>query len=56
MMKLFKLNSLAFGLLASALTSLSAQATDITVISFGGANTQAQIEAMYKPWQARRRI
>jgi len=52
-MKLFKTKGFVLGLLASAITSLSAQATDITIISFGGANTQAQIEAMYKPWQAK---
>jgi len=34
-------------------TVLPLQAADITVISAGGAVTQAQIEAFYKPWQAK---
>jgi len=52
-MQYFKKKLLVAGVLASAITALPAQATDITIISFGGANTQAQIEAMYKPWQAK---
>jgi len=50
-MKHLKITGLAV-LLSSAI-SVAAQATDITIISFGGANTQAQIESMYKPWQAK---
>jgi len=52
-MKPLKTKALAAAVLASAITGLSAQASDITIISFGGANTQAQIESMYKPWQSK---
>ena len=43
-----KLTALALGLTFAA----SGVAADLTVVSFGGANKDAQIKAFYKPWEA----
>ena len=40
--------ALALGLACAA----PAMATDLTVVSFGGANKNAQVKAFYEPWQA----
>lgn len=43
-----KLTALALGLAFAT----SGMAADLTVVSFGGANKDAQIKAFYKPWEA----
>ena len=43
-----KLTALTLGL-AFATTSMAA---DLTAVSFGGANKNAQIKAFYSPWEA----
>ena len=47
MRKQLKLTALTLGLLAAA----QASATDLTVVSFGGANKAAQVKAFYEPWE-----
>ncbi len=44
----FRLAGLALGLAAAS----SAMAADLTVISFGGANKDAQTKGFYQPWEA----
>ncbi len=44
----FRLGALALGLVAAS----QAMAADLTVISFGGANKEAQVKAFYQPWEA----
>ncbi|WP_137888924.1 ABC transporter substrate-binding protein [Pseudomonas sp. 2FE] len=48
MNKSLKLTALALGLACAA----QAMAADLTVISFGGANKNAQVKAFYAPWEA----
>ena len=45
---MFRLGTLALGLAAAAQT----MAADLTVVSFGGANKDAQAKAFYQPWEA----
>lgn len=45
---IFRHSALALGLLGGA----QAMAADLTVISFGGANKEAQTKAFYQPWEA----
>ena len=45
---IFRHSALALGLLGAA----QAMAADLTVISFGGANKEAQTKAFYQPWEA----
>ncbi|TXH88623.1 MAG: ABC transporter substrate-binding protein [Pseudomonas sp.] len=47
MIKILKLTALSVSVLAAGL----AQANDLTVVSFGGANKDAQVAAFYKPWE-----
>ncbi len=49
MHKSLKLSVLSMGLLCAA-NALAA--TDLTVVSFGGANKAAQVKAFYAPWEA----
>jgi len=45
-------SNLAPALTVALMTSINPlQAADLTVISLGGSQTQAQMEAFYKPWQ-----
>ena len=46
----FKFTALSLGLLFAA-NALAA--TDLTVVSFGGANKAAQVKAFYAPWEAK---
>ena len=46
----FKLTALSLGLLFAA---NAWAATDLTVVSFGGANKAAQVKAFYAPWEAK---
>lgn len=48
MSKSLKLTALALGLACAA----QAMAADLTVVSFGGANKNAQVKAFYEPFQA----
>ena len=45
-----KFTALSLGLMCAA-NALAA--TDLTVISFGGANKAAQVKAFYEPWEAK---
>ena len=45
----FKFTALSLGLLFAA-NALAA--TDLTVVSFGGANKAAQVKAFYAPWES----
>ncbi|HSX71890.1 MAG TPA: ABC transporter substrate-binding protein, partial [Pseudomonas sp.] len=45
---IFRHSALAMGLLGAS----QAMAADLTVISFGGANKDAQTKAFYQPWEA----
>ena len=47
MIRTLKLAALALGLSAAT----HGQAADLTVVSFGGANKDAQVKAFYQPWQ-----
>ena len=47
MSKSLKLTAIAFGLACAA----QAMAADLTVVSFGGANKNAQVKAFYEPFQ-----
>ncbi len=49
MSKSLKLTALSLGLMCAA---NAMAATDLTVISFGGANKAAQTKAFYAPWEA----
>lgn len=46
----FKFTALSLGLMFAA-NALAA--TDLTVVSFGGANKAAQVKAFYAPWEAK---
>ncbi|MCY1355840.1 Bacterial extracellular solute-binding protein [compost metagenome] len=48
MSKSLKLTAIAFGMACAA----QVLAADLTVISFGGANKNAQVKAFYQPWEA----
>ena len=43
-----KLSALALGLVCAG----QAVAENLTAVSFGGANKQAQVKAFYQPWEA----
>ncbi|HAJ86095.1 MAG TPA: spermidine/putrescine ABC transporter substrate-binding protein, partial [Pseudomonas sp.] len=43
-----KLSALALGLVCAG----HAVAENLTAVSFGGANKQAQVKAFYQPWEA----
>lgn len=45
---IFRYSALALGLLGAA----PAMADELTVITFGGANKDAQVKAFFKPWEA----
>ena len=46
------INALKFAVLATGIVTASQTlAADLTVVSFGGANKDAQVKAFYKPWQ-----
>ncbi|WP_300726887.1 ABC transporter substrate-binding protein [Pseudomonas sp.] len=47
------IKTLKFAVLATGIVTASqALAVDLTIVSFGGANKEAQVKAFYKPWQA----
>ncbi|MEE1866779.1 MULTISPECIES: ABC transporter substrate-binding protein [Pseudomonas] len=46
------IKTLKFAVLATGIVTAShGLAADLTVVSFGGANKEAQVKAFYKPWQ-----
>ncbi len=45
--------SLLLGAAAGAIFASTAMATEITVVSWGGAYTKSQVEAYHKPWNAK---
>lgn len=47
MIKTLKFTALATGLMTTSL----GLAADLTIVSFGGANKDAQVKAFYQPWQ-----
>ncbi len=49
MLKSLKFSALTLGLMCAA---NAMAATDLTVVSFGGANKAAQVKAFYAPWEA----
>ena len=50
MLRSLKFTALALGMMGAA--SAMAAGPDLTVVSFGGANTAAQVKAFYAPWEA----
>ncbi|MFW9338831.1 hypothetical protein ACOQPF_12240, partial [Glaesserella parasuis] len=48
MLKSLKFTAITLGMMCAAQTMA---ATDLTVISFGGANKSAQEKAFYAPWE-----
>src|SRR5437868_12558252 len=49
MSKSLKFTALALGMMAAVHATAG---TDLTVVSFGGANKAAQVKAFYAPWEA----